>query len=210
MGPCISRARTGATAQADLGFVVFAVLGSALLWWSAKPNVGEVARVVAAFVLVLAFASLFIQMPFVWRFMLFAIGIFALAAPSFGGDGSKGFIGVWLGTVTLIAFFSFTINTVSGVDVPGSFFLGGLSLTIVLAFTSIVLSLPLGIILALGRTSTMPIFRLLSTVYIEIVRGVPLIGTLGRSAVGCDAHAWHSVPRGLRTRWAAGAQSRCT
>lgn len=157
------------------GFVVFAILGSALLWWSAKPNVGEVARVVAAFVLVLAFASLFIQMPFVWRFMLFAIGLFALAAPSFGGDGSKGFIGVWLGAVAVIAFFSFTINTVSGIDVPGSFFLGGLSLTIVLAFTSIVLSFPLGIILALGRTSTMPIFRLMCTVYIEIVRGVPLI-----------------------------------
>jgi general L-amino acid transport system permease protein len=103
------------------------------------------------------------------------VALFALAAPSFGGDGSKGLIGAWLGTVAIIAFFAFTIDTVSGIDVPGNFFLGGLSLTIVLAFTSIVLSFPLGVILALGRTSTMPIFRLLSTAYIELVRGVPLI-----------------------------------
>ena len=158
-----------------LGFVVFAVVGTAVLWWMARPGTGEVGRVVAAFLLLLAFASLFIPMPFIWRIMLLALALFALAAPSFGGDGSRGFIGAWLVTVAVLAFFSFTMNTDSGIDVPGSFFLGGLSLTIVLAFTAIVLSFPLGVILALGRTSTMPIFRLLCTAYIELVRGVPLI-----------------------------------
>jgi general L-amino acid transport system permease protein len=158
-----------------LGFIVFAVVGSALLWWMARPGTGEVGRVVAAFILLLAFASLFIPMPFIWRLMMLALALFALAAPSFGGDGSRGFIGAWLVTVAVLAFFAFTMNTDSGIQVPGSFFLGGLSLTIVLAFTAIVLSFPLGVILALGRTSTMPIFRLLCTAYIELVRGVPLI-----------------------------------
>ena len=157
------------------GFLVLAIVGSLVLWWGARPGVGEVGRVVAAFLLVLAFASLFIPMPFVWRLMLFALAAFALAAPSFGGDGSKGLIGAWLITVGIVAFFAFTIDTESGINVPGSFFLGGLALTILLAFTSIVLSFPLGVILALGRTSTMPIFRLLCTAYIELVRGVPLI-----------------------------------
>lgn len=157
------------------GFLVFAAVGTLVLWWSGRPNVGEVGRVLAAFLLVLAFASLFIPMPFVWRIMLFALAVFALAAPSFGGDGSKGIISAWLITVGIVGFTVFTVDTVSGIDVPGSFFLGGLSLTIVLAFTSIVLSFPLGVILALGRTSTMPIFRLLCTAYIELVRGVPLI-----------------------------------
>ena len=158
-----------------LGFLVMGAVGSLLLWWMARPGTGEVGRVVAGFLLLLAFASLFIPMPFVWRFMLLALALFALAAPSFGGDGSRGLIIAWLITVFLVAFFVFTMDTNSGIDVPGSFFLGGLSLTIVLAFTSIVLSFPLGVILALGRTSTMPIFRLLCTAYIELVRGVPLI-----------------------------------
>jgi general L-amino acid transport system permease protein len=103
--------------------------------------------------------------------------LFALAAPTFGGEGAanrKYLIG-WVGTVLITTVAALVISSDSLVEVPGSFFLGGLSLTIVLAFTSIVLSFPLGIILALGRTSTMPIFRLMSTTYIELVRGVPLI-----------------------------------
>ncbi|MGI9666153.1 MAG: amino acid ABC transporter permease [Acidimicrobiia bacterium] len=158
-----------------IGFLIAGVLGSVILWYISKPGVGEVGRVIGAFLLIGAFASLLVPMPFIWRFLLFALALFALAAPSFGGEGWKGLIGAWLITVGLITFFAFTTNTDSGIDVPGSFFLGGLSLTIVLAFTSIVLSFPIGVVLALGRTSTMPIFRLLSTAYIELVRGVPLI-----------------------------------
>jgi general L-amino acid transport system permease protein len=55
---------------------------------------------------------------------------------------------------------------------------GGLNLTMMLAVGGLLLSFPLGVLLALGRTSTMPIFRLLSTGYIEMVRGVPLITVL--------------------------------
>lgn len=158
-----------------IGFIGAALIGSVILWYVSKPGTGEVGRVIGAFLLIGAFASMLVPMPFVFRFLLFALAIFALAAPSFGGEGWKGLIGAWLITVGLITFFAFTTNTESGIDVPGSFFLGGLSLTIVLAFTSIVLSFPLGVILALGRTSTMPLFRLMSTAYIELVRGVPLI-----------------------------------
>jgi general L-amino acid transport system permease protein len=51
----------------------------------------------------------------------------------------------------------------------------GLLLTFVLAIAGITLSFPLGVLLALGRRSTMPAVRLLSTVYIEAIRGVPLV-----------------------------------
>ena len=54
-------------------------------------------------------------------------------------------------------------------------FLGGFNLSILLAISGVVLSFPLGVVLALARTSTMPIFRILATGYIEIVRSVPLI-----------------------------------
>lgn len=55
---------------------------------------------------------------------------------------------------------------------------GGLLVTLVVAVTGIVCSLPLGILLALGRRSTMPIVRMLSIVFIEFWRGVPMITVL--------------------------------
>jgi general L-amino acid transport system permease protein len=55
---------------------------------------------------------------------------------------------------------------------------GGLLVTLVIAFTWIIGSLPLGILLALGRRSTMPAVRTLSIVFIEFWRGVPLITVL--------------------------------
>ena len=127
--------------------------------------------------LVVSFVSFAIPMPFVVRFLLLALALFVLAAPTFGGEGAanRRYLMGWVATVVILTVGAMVISSESLINVPGSFFLGGLSLTIVLAFTSIVLSFPLGIILALGRTSTMPIFRLMSTTYIELVRGVPLI-----------------------------------
>lgn len=55
---------------------------------------------------------------------------------------------------------------------------GGLLLTLLLAVFGIVLSFPLGVTLALGRQSNFPAFRLLSIIYIEFIRGVPLITLL--------------------------------
>jgi general L-amino acid transport system permease protein len=55
---------------------------------------------------------------------------------------------------------------------------GGLLLTLLLAVFGIVLSFPLGVTLALGRQSKFPAFRLLSIIYIEFIRGVPLITLL--------------------------------
>ncbi|MBA4097988.1 MAG: amino acid ABC transporter permease [Rhodospirillum sp.] len=52
---------------------------------------------------------------------------------------------------------------------------GGFMLTLVIALVGIVLSLPIGIILALGRRSKLPIIHLLCVIFIEFVRGVPLI-----------------------------------
>jgi general L-amino acid transport system permease protein len=52
---------------------------------------------------------------------------------------------------------------------------GGFMLTLVIALVGIVLSLPFGILLALGRRSNLPIVHLLCVIFIEFVRGVPLI-----------------------------------
>ena len=60
---------------------------------------------------------------------------------------------------------------------------GGLLVTLVIAVTGIVVSLPLGILLALGRRSELPIIRMMSIAFIEFWRGVPLITVLFMASV---------------------------
>jgi general L-amino acid transport system permease protein len=55
---------------------------------------------------------------------------------------------------------------------------GGLLLTVLIAVIGITLSFPLGVVLALGRRSQLPVVRILSTGYIELIRGVPLVTIL--------------------------------
>ncbi|NCZ74195.1 MAG: amino acid ABC transporter permease, partial [Betaproteobacteria bacterium] len=55
---------------------------------------------------------------------------------------------------------------------------GGLPLTVLLASLSIVAAFPLSVLMALGRRSAMPAVSALCTVYIELIRGVPLISVL--------------------------------
>ncbi len=59
---------------------------------------------------------------------------------------------------------------------------GGLLLTAFLAVGGIVISFPIGVGLALGRRSSFPVIRLVCTLYIELIRGVPLITILFMSA----------------------------
>lgn len=60
----------------------------------------------------------------------------------------------------------------------GSNLWGGLLLTFMLSLVSIIASFPLGVLLALGRRSKLPAVSFFSTVYIELVRGVPLVTIL--------------------------------
>jgi general L-amino acid transport system permease protein len=55
---------------------------------------------------------------------------------------------------------------------------GGLMLNLLIAAVGIVASFPLGVLLALGRRSQLPVVKVFSTLFIEIVRGVPLITIL--------------------------------
>jgi general L-amino acid transport system permease protein len=55
---------------------------------------------------------------------------------------------------------------------------GGVMVTVLLAVGGIILSFPIGVLLALGRRSSLPVVSLFSTLFIEIVRGVPLVTIL--------------------------------
>ena len=60
---------------------------------------------------------------------------------------------------------------------------GGLMVTLIISFVGITISLPAGILLALGRRSTMPILKTVCIAFIELIRGVPLITVLFMASV---------------------------
>ncbi len=111
------------------------------------------------------------------RNMMILTSIFALVAPSFSGTGkvARRLLRVWAGTAVVAAFFMTVMDTNLGFQISKESFLGGLMLTIVLAIGAVGLAFPIAILLALGRTSKMPIFRQISIGYVELIRGVPLI-----------------------------------
>ncbi len=93
--------------------------------------------------------------------------------------------------VKLKAFIIISFPIIAFILVSGGFGLehvetekwGGLLLTIIVASVGIVASFPIGILFALGRQSNMPIIRTLSIIYIEFIRGVPLITLLFMASV---------------------------
>jgi len=60
---------------------------------------------------------------------------------------------------------------------------GGLPLTLLLAVFGLTAAYPLGVVLALGRRSRMPAVKIMSILYIELIRGVPLISLLFMSSI---------------------------
>lgn len=60
---------------------------------------------------------------------------------------------------------------------------GGLLVTLILSVVGITVSLPMGILLALGRRSNMPVIKALCVIFIEVIRGVPLVALLFMASV---------------------------
>ncbi|RJX72845.1 amino acid ABC transporter permease [Vibrio sinensis] len=92
---------------------------------------------------------------------------------------------IWLFFVNIYPFIiaALLYGGVFGLEVVDTHKWGGLLVTLIIALVGIVVSLPIGVALALGRRSEMPIIRSICTVYIEIWRGVPLITVLFMASV---------------------------
>jgi general L-amino acid transport system permease protein len=84
---------------------------------------------------------------------------------------------LFFGVFPVVAFF-LLVGGVLGLPHVETRVWGGLLVTLVISFTGIIFSLPLGILLALGRRSHLPVIRALCVVFIEFWRGVPLITVL--------------------------------
>lgn len=167
-------------------WLVFTIGGSFLLWFVTDPKRTTVGGVTTAFLVlgtIVAWTPLVATWPWLplykVRIPLLVLALWAIAAPSFSGstESRRGTIVGWVGVATVMAFFLVAGTSGSALVIQTNF-IGGLLLTLLLSIVGLLIAFPLGILLALGRTSTMPIFRVVSTVYIEVVRGVPLITIL--------------------------------
>ena len=83
---------------------------------------------------------------------------------------------VWIGG--LAAFFTLMHGGLLGMSAVESARWGGFPLTMILTTLGIAAALPLAVLVALGRRSHLPAIRAVCTVYIELVRGVPLVSVL--------------------------------
>ena len=97
--------------------------------------------------------------------------------------GMAGWRWVFLFTVYPVFAFFMLVGDVFGLPLVETHFWGGLFLTLVVAATGMATALPIGIVLALGRRSTLPIIKTLCVAFIEFVRGVPLVSVLFMASV---------------------------
>lgn len=85
---------------------------------------------------------------------------------------------VLLWIAVLGSFFTLMYGNVMGLTKVETDRWGGLPLTILLASLSIVMAFPIALVVALGRRSNLPAIRTFCTIYVELIRGVPLISVL--------------------------------
>ena len=83
---------------------------------------------------------------------------------------------LWIGV--LVVYFALMRGGIAGLRYVETDLWSGLPLTILLASLSMVMAFPIAMLVALGRRSGMPAIRSLCTVYVELIRGVPLISVL--------------------------------
>ena len=112
-----------------------------------------------------------------WRPVLASFALIALVLISCSQRFWKPWLAlVWL--AGLAAFFLLMGGSAIGLSKVPTDQWGGLPLTLMLSLISMVLAFPLAVLVAIGRRSDMPAIRSLCVVYVELVRGVPLISVL--------------------------------
>jgi general L-amino acid transport system permease protein len=123
-------------------------------------------------------ATLIVVMGSLVRTTLPIIGVVVLVAVAFAGRAAGARLPRTrairpLCLLGMAIAFTFATRSTGGIDQWG-----GLLLTLTLAVAGIAASFPFGVALALGRRSSLPAIRVVSVIYIELFRGVPLVTVL--------------------------------
>ncbi len=111
------------------------------------------------------------------KLLFFLLWILVSVAPTIANskESARSLFIVWSVAITILILLMRGGTSETLIVVPGSSIYGGFALTWVLAFFGIAISFPFGVMLALGRTSSLPIIRIICTAIIELVRSVPFI-----------------------------------
>ena len=119
-----------------------------------------------------------------WRLGLAAVLLVVFAVPVMREDvRHRGLFVVLLLTVFPVIAGILLVGDVFGLPYVDTSLWGGLMLDVIISFVTVAGALPLGILLALGRRSQLPVMRYFSIGYIELLRGVPLLTVLFMSAI---------------------------
>lgn len=171
------------TVSAGLGIAVFLLAVAAAIWLTSPRSACAIA-VVAAFPWIgvsLLYGPLDVESlqsafgVIVYLFLFLAGGAYGLWARR-RRDALGTVVGLGIAYFTVVITF---LDWGFGLTNQSTSSFGGLMLTLILATVAISISLPLGIILALGRrATTMPLVQILCVGFIELVRSVPLITVL--------------------------------
>lgn len=115
----------------------------------------------------------------VWRVNLtYALGVVLLVPLLIPSIPYKRLNALMFFGVFPVAAFYLLVGGILGLPHVETRLWGGLLVTLVITFTGIIGSLPIGVLLALGRRSSLPLIRVFCVVFIEFWRGVPLITVL--------------------------------
>jgi general L-amino acid transport system permease protein len=119
-----------------------------------------------------------------WRLVVVAGLLIAFAAPVMRDRvRHRGIFVVLLLTLFPLLAGILLVGGVAGLPFVDTSLWGGLMLDVIISFVTVAGALPLGILLALGRRSQLPVIRIFSIGFIELWRGVPLLTVLFMSAV---------------------------
>ena len=158
-------------------FVIFFALGLATVLLINNPIFKKYFSLYLGILAVLTVGGLFVGIPMLAKVCLLLLSLFTVVVPavSTSKEGKRSLIIIWFVALVTLTFLLRGGASETGIVVPGSSIFGGFSLTWLLAIFGTYVSFPLGVLLALGRNSKLPIVRIVCTGIIELVRSVPYI-----------------------------------
>lgn len=157
--------------------VGFSVLGILAIRMLNNEKIVPYQRYITYGMLVLTIVILFLPVLRQLKILFFITWLLISVAPTIANskESAKNLSIVWSVTVFILILLMRGASSESLIVVPGSSIYGGFTLTWLIAFFGIAISFPFGVILALGRTSKLPVIRIICTAVIELVRSVPFI-----------------------------------
>jgi general L-amino acid transport system permease protein len=152
---------------------------AALSWGFSQKNSRLWSRPILFSLAIAIAAVVFLPVDLTPRLWLLAIIVVAVAGVWIGQQLPVN-VGSWLPITWPVSFLIilWLIKGGLGLEDTTTNAWNGLLLTLLTAIISITISFPLGVLLALGRQSALPVVRWFSIFYIEVIRGLPLIGIL--------------------------------